>query len=264
MRALSGDQSGLILAGAEKLKGIPDLKARLPQLVAAFNRQTATGRMTVRDERVALLTRIGEANDASTDALMREALRDRDPAIAALAAQILTRRTGVPVAPLTTSLPVPPAPPSAYIQGLVGAMARITMRGLGPIAVDLLTDEAPVTVGVFAQLAETGKYNGLTFHRVVPNFVIQGGSPGADEYDGLTRDFMRDEPGLARNARGTMGISTRGRNTGDGEIFFNLVDNVRLDHSYTVFAAVRDGMEVMDRVQEGDVIEGVEIIRRGK
>jgi cyclophilin family peptidyl-prolyl cis-trans isomerase len=136
------------------------------------------------------------------------------------------------------------------------------MRGLGVITVDLLTDEAPVTVAVFAQLAEAGKYNSLTFHRIVPNFVIQGGSPGADEYDGRSREFMRDEVGFARNARGTIGISTRGRDTGDAQIYFNLVDNFRLDRDYTVFATIRDGLGVMDRVQEGDVIDRIEILRR--
>lgn len=114
---------------------------------------------------------------------------------------------------------------------------------------------------MFAQLAESGQYNGLTFHRIVSNFVIQGGSPGADEYDGRTREFMRDEVGFARNARGTIGISTRGRDTGDGQIYFNLIDNFRLDRDYTVLARMVTGFDVMDRVQEGDVIERVEIMR---
>ena len=262
MRALRSNHSGLILAGAGKLKGVKDLNARLPQLVAAFNRQTATGSMTVRDERVALLTRIGEVNDASTGALMRKALADRDPVIAALAAQILTTRSGGPVTPLTTRLPVSTAQPDAYIEGLLGARLRISMVGGGFMTLDLLTEDAPVTVAVLAQLVEAGKYNGLTFHRIVPNFVVQGGSPGADEFDGRTRQFMRDEVGLARNARGSMGISTRGRDTGDGQFYFNLVDNVRLDHDYTVFATMRTGLDVMDRVQEGDVMERVEIVRR--
>jgi cyclophilin family peptidyl-prolyl cis-trans isomerase len=218
--------------------------------------------MTVRDPRVALLTRIGEVEDSSTNGLLREAVHDRDPAIAALAAQILTRRTGATVAPQTTQLPIPTIPPAEYIRGLSSAIACITMRGLGTMTVDLLTDEAPVTVGIFAQLAEAGLYNGLTFHRIVPNFVIQGGSPGADEYDGRSREFMRDELGLARNARGTIGISTRGRDTGDAQIYFNLVDNFRLDRDYTVLATMRDGLNVMDRVQEGDVIDRIEIIRR--
>jgi cyclophilin family peptidyl-prolyl cis-trans isomerase/HEAT repeat protein len=261
-RALASDHSGLILAGAERLKNAPDLKDRLPQLVAAFNRLTTGGSMTVRDPRVAVLTRIGEVNDARTNGLLQSALADRDPAIAALAAQILTKRTGSTVAPRTTQLPIPKIPSADYIRELNGATARITMRGLGTITVDLLTDQAPVTVGVFAQLAESGKYNGLTFHRVEPNFVIQGGSPGADEYDGRSREFMRDEIGPASHLRGTIGISTRGRDTGDAQIFFNLVDNFRLDHDYTVFAATRDGLNVMDRVQEGDMIDRIQIIRR--
>ena len=73
-------------------------------------------------------------------------------------------------------------------------------------------------MATFAQLAERNAFNGLTWHRIVPNFVLQGGSPGADEYDALTPTFMRDEVGFARNARGTFGISTRGRDTGDGQI----------------------------------------------
>ena len=261
-RALLSDHSGLILAGAQRLKDVPDLQDRLPRLIAAFNRLTAGGAMTVRDPRIALLTRIGEVVGDSTSALLRDSLRDRDPAIAALAAKILSARTGETVAPETTRLPVPLAPPAEYIQGLIGASAQITLRGLGTITVELLTGEAPVTVAVFAQLAESGKYNGLTFHRIVPNFVIQGGSPGADEVDGLSREFMRDEVGLARNARGSIGISTRGRDTGDAQIYFNLVDNFRLDHDYTVMATMRDGLNVMDRVQEGDTIDRIRIIRR--
>ena len=106
----------------------------------------------------------------------------------------------------------------------------------------------------FAQLAESGYYNGLTFHRVVPNFVIQGGSPGANEYVGDAW-FMRDELGLWPHVRGAVGISTRGRDTGDAQIFIDLVDNPRLDHEYTVFAQVLNGIEVVDRILEGDVIE---------
>lgn len=260
-RALNSNHSGLVRAGAEWLKNTADLKDSLPQLVEAFSRLTAGGAMTVRDPRVAVLTRIGEIENRSTDTLLRQALEDRDPAIAVLAASILTRRTGATVVPKTTRLPVPSLPPAEYIRGLAGAKARIMVHGLGIITVDLLADEAPVTVAVFAKLAEAGEYNGLTFHRIVPNFVIQGGSPGADEYDGRSREFMRDEVGFARNARGSIGISTRGRDTGDAQIYFNLFDNFRLDRDYTVFATIRDGLTVMDRIEEGDVIDRIEILR---
>jgi cyclophilin family peptidyl-prolyl cis-trans isomerase len=124
----------------------------------------------------------------------------------------------------------------------------------------LLVEEAPVSALRVATRAREGYYDGLTFHRVVPNFVIQGGSPGANEYMG-DGPFMRDEVGLLSHRRGTVGISTRGRDTGDAQIFVNLVDLPRLDHTYTVFAEVIEGMDVVDAILEGDVIERVEVVK---
>jgi len=170
--------------------------------------------------------------------------------------------TGEAVEPATRIYTDDALPDDDFIQRLVGATADITMAGLGTFTIELLTDEAPATVGVFARHAEEGGYNGTTFHRVVPNFVLQGGSPGAHEVDGAVGPFMRDELGLERHLRGTLGISTRGRDTGDGQIFVNLVDNFRLDHQYTVWARVVTGMDVVDRVLEGDVIESVTITRK--
>ena len=91
----------------------------------------------------------------------------------------------------------------------------------------------------------------------MPNFVIQGGSPGANEYAG-DGAFSRDELGLLSNQRGSVGVSTRGRDTGDAQFYVNLVDNLRLDHAYTVFGQVESGMDVVDAIVEGDVIEAVE------
>jgi cyclophilin family peptidyl-prolyl cis-trans isomerase len=71
---------------------------------------------------------------------------------------------------------------------------------------------------------------------------------------------MRDELGLRHHRRGTLGISTRGRDTGDAQWFINIVDNFRLDHEYTVFATIVSGMEVVDRILEGDVIESVRVV----
>jgi cyclophilin family peptidyl-prolyl cis-trans isomerase len=135
------------------------------------------------------------------------------------------------------------------------------MKEAGAFTIQLIPEEAPLTVATFAQLAESGYYKGLTLHRIVPNFVLQGGSPGASEYVG-NGDFMRDELGLLSHARGTLGVSTRGRDTGDAQIFVNLVDNFRLDHNYTVFARVSAGMDNVDKIQEGDVIESIEIQRK--
>jgi cyclophilin family peptidyl-prolyl cis-trans isomerase/HEAT repeat protein len=145
------------------------------------------------------------------------------------------------------------------LRRLAAPRARVTMAGLGIFELVLFTSEAPATVLRFAQLAESGYYNGLTFHRVVPNFVIQGGSPAANEYVGDAA-HMRDEVGLWPHVRGAVGVSTRGRDTGDAQFFIDLVDNPRFDHEYTVFAQVLNGLDVVDRILEGDVIERVEII----
>jgi peptidyl-prolyl cis-trans isomerase B (cyclophilin B) len=145
------------------------------------------------------------------------------------------------------------------LRRFAGARARVTIRGVGTFELVLFTQEAPATVLRFARLAESGYYNGLTFHRVVPNFVIQGGSPGANEYIGDAM-FLRDEVGRWPHVRGAAGISTRGRDTGDAQIFLDLVDNPRLNHDYTVFAQVLNGIEVVDQILEGDVIERIEIL----
>jgi cyclophilin family peptidyl-prolyl cis-trans isomerase len=129
----------------------------------------------------------------------------------------------------------------------------------GAVTLSLLKDVAPVTIARFTELVRRGYYNGLTFHRVVPNFVVQGGSPGANEYMGASR-YMRDEVGpQGVHVRGTVGISTRGGDTGDGQIFIDLVDVPRLDRDYTVFAYVTSGMEFVDRILEGAKIVSVSV-----
>jgi cyclophilin family peptidyl-prolyl cis-trans isomerase len=123
-----------------------------------------------------------------------------------------------------------------------------------------LTDQAPLARTRFIRLARKGYYNDLTFHRVVPNAFIQGGSPAANEYAGDAL-YMRDEVGLEMHTRGAVGISTRGRDTGDAQIFIDLVDNPYLDHTYTVFARVcADDLVVVDGILEGDRMTRVRLV----
>jgi cyclophilin family peptidyl-prolyl cis-trans isomerase len=261
LRALSSNHAGLVLAAATQLKGYVGLQGARPQLLAAFDRFTAMQRATMRDPRVALLERIADVADATTVTWLRERLRDVDPVIAGNAARALSKLTPEPVKAITQQYAPPAFPSPDQLRGLDGATATMRLRGIGDVEFVLRFDEAPMAVHTFVSLASAGKFNGLTFHRIVPNFVIQGGSPGADEVDPITDAFMRDEVGLARNARGSFGISTRGRDTGDGQIYVNLVNNFRLDHDYTVFADVTRGLDLIDRVQEGDVIESI-VVRR--
>ncbi len=260
IRALSNKHYGLLLAAAQHLKGSPELPRAITPLLDALRRLTLERRATSRDPRMEILERLREAGDPRVAVELRSLLLDLDPVIAQRAAEIITAFTGARTEARTKRYAVEPLPPDRVIRALEGATARVKMKSLGSFTIQLYPADAPATVAIIARLAEQGYYNGLTFHRIAPNFVIQGGSPGANEYDGIG-PFMRDEVGQRSHARGTLGISTRGRDTGDAQIFINLVDNFRLGHQYTVFAEVVEGMEVVDRVQEGDVIQSIRIVR---
>jgi cyclophilin family peptidyl-prolyl cis-trans isomerase/HEAT repeat protein len=206
-------------------------------------------------------TRDAHAVEALQTALARADEDDRPGAMAVRSAITDTLTgLGVTVRPRKTPIAAPAAPlDDAALRRLAAPRARFTIRDVGVFDVALFTMEAPATVLRFAQLAASGYYDGLTFHRVVPNGVIQGGSPGANEYSS-DAPLMRDEVGLWPHVRGALGISTRGRDTGDAQIFIDLVDNPRYDHTYTVFAQILNGIDVVDRILEGDTIERVEIL----
>ena len=255
----------LVITAARALAD-PALKDKaVPALVQALARITAGKRETSRDARMAILDRLndlgwpdGSAVGAGPLETLRPYLQDFDPAIAARTAAILQAWQKAPVNVSVRPLPRTPVA-QADVDALRDARLRFTMTGRGTFELRLLVDEAPLSALRVATRAREGYYNGLTFHRVVPNFVVQGGSPGANEYMG-DGPYMRDEVGLISHQRGTVGISTRGRDTGDAQIFINLVDLPRLDHTYTVFAEVIAGMEVVDALVEGDVIERVDVI----
>src|ERR1019366_8773491 len=199
--------------------------------------------------------RLAELGSPANASRIRRYIADFDTTVAANAASTLGGWTGTQVTPRAVPLPIHPEP-LAQIFRSRGMQLRITMApssGGGTILINLFTDEAPATIARITRLARAHYYDGLTFHRYVPNFVIQGGSPGASEYVG-DGPFMRDELGGHSHLRGTVGISTRGHDTGDAQFFVNLVDNKRLDHDYTVFGVVVSGMDVVDRVRGGDVM----------
>ncbi|NBQ88538.1 MAG: hypothetical protein EBU07_13890 [Betaproteobacteria bacterium] len=266
VRALEADHAGLLLHAATLLRkgGVGASRAELDAAVRSFERISRTKPLRWRDAREVLLPFIIDADRthmAYGGAWLTQWVRDGDPVIQRIAVEAVPafRPSQPGTARFVPPLQPPPFPTEPQLQALQGATAVITIAGRGRIELALHPDVAPAAVHSFATLARAGKYIGTTWHRIVPNFVVQGGSPGADEYDPATPYFMRDEVG-ARNVRGTFGISTRGRDTGDGQLYINLVNNQRLDHDYTVFATTLRGLDVLDAIQEGDVITSV-IIR---
>ena len=258
---LDQDDPQLLLTVAELLEGTPSADEAVAPLIAALARVSRAQRETARDPRMALLERINEVGSVEQAAELEPYLNDYDPVVAARAAGVLTDWTGE--APVARPFPLQrqALPLAEEIERLAGTRVVLEMARGGEIEIRLLVEEAPTHAARFERLVASGYFDGLTFHRVVTNYVLQGGSPGANEYAGDAA-YTRDELGLVSHWRGTVATSTRGRDTGDGQIFINLADNLHLDHDYTVFGEVVSGMDVTDLVAEGDVITRATVVRQ--
>jgi len=141
----------------------------------------------------------------------------------------------------------PPVSPQAYIE-----MDR------GTIQLELAVLDAPLTVENFMTLARKGFFDGLTVHRVVPNFVIQAGDPRGDSEGGpgfTIRDELNERPYL----RGTLGMALDWADTGGSQFFITHSPQPHLDAAYTAFGHVVSGMEIVDQIEQGDVIRRVRI-----
>ena len=255
---LEANDPQLVMTATRLLVDHAGADAPVPQLLAALARFSAAQRETERDARVALLDGIGTVGGFSRDDLVPY-LTDFDPVIAERAAALLTEATGEAHQAAPRPLPRTPTPTAARLRELERSTVVLHMAGLGDIVIALRPNQAATNADRLARLAAEGHFDGLTFHRVEPNFVIQGGSPNANEYAG-DGPYSRDEISGAAHWRGTVGLSTRGRDTGDAQIFINLVDNLRLDFNYTIYGVVVEGMDVVDAVQEGAVIQSAEVV----
>jgi peptidyl-prolyl cis-trans isomerase A (cyclophilin A) len=134
----------------------------------------------------------------------------------------------------------------------------LVQTSMGDIKIELYPDKAPITVKNFLDYARIGFYNGTTFHRVMPGFVIQGGGVTTDLKEKATRASIKNEAtnGLS-NLRGTISMAREEEpNTASAQFFINLVDNKRLDHTgstgrsfgYAVFGKVIEGIDVVDKI----------------
>ena len=129
----------------------------------------------------------------------------------------------------------------------------------GPITIKLLYDEAPKTVVNFINLAESGYYDNVVFHRVVPNFVAQTGDPHGDGMGGPGYT-IRCEYNRHEYNRGTVGMAHAGKDTGGSQFFICHSPQWYLNARYTAFGQVVDGLHLVDRILIGDKINSIEII----
>ena len=130
----------------------------------------------------------------------------------------------------------------------------------GDIVLDLYAEHAPKTVNNFVVLSKDGFYDGLTFHRVIPNFMIQGGDPNGTGTGGpgyKFEDETKDNP--LRHETGVISMANAGPNTNGSQFFITHAPQPHLDGRHTVFGKVTQGQDVVDAIQQGDTIESVSI-----
>ena len=137
------------------------------------------------------------------------------------------------------------------------ANPRISMKtSKGEMIIELFQDAAPNTVKNFLDLTNKGYYNGLTFHRVIPNFMIQGGCPHGTGTGGPGYK-INCEINPNKHLRGTLSMAHAGPNTGGSQFFICHSPQPHLDGVHTVFGKVIEGVEVVDKVQKDDKMEEV-------
>ncbi len=213
------------------------------------------------DARASILSAMAQYGGARALEAVKGALKDKDWAVRVHALDLLAKldpagdyrdairpAPGAPVAPYEDPQLVAPAySPHIFIE-----------TAKGTVEFELAVLDAPQTSRNFMTLARKGFFNGLQIHRVVPNFVVQDGDPRGDGEGGpgyTIRDELNERPFL----RGTVGMALSGKDTGGSQFFIAHSPQPHLDARYTVFGHVVNGMDVVDRIQQGDTITRVRV-----
>ena len=129
----------------------------------------------------------------------------------------------------------------------------------GQIKVELYPDKAPLTVASFVNLARRGFYDGLAFHRVIPDFMVQGGCPKGTGTGGPGYKFEDEANNGVKHDRGVLSMANAGPNTNGSQFFITHIKTDWLDGKHTVFGKVSEGLDVVDAVKQGDAIKSVKI-----
>jgi peptidyl-prolyl cis-trans isomerase B (cyclophilin B) len=130
----------------------------------------------------------------------------------------------------------------------------------GNVVVDLFAKEAPKTVNNFVFLAKDGFYDGTVFHRVIPDFMVQGGDPTGTGRGGPGYKFEDETKGSPhKHKRGTLSMANAGPNTNGSQFFITHVVTDWLDGKHTVFGEVRSGQDIVDAIKQGDTLKSVKV-----
>lgn len=222
---------------------------------------TSYGLFTQEDHvevKVGILNALATIADSSQGTTIEQATNDRDKHVVTAAVLALKKITGKDLSskiPLNSKL----VSHTPNIQDVKAALGKtvVLKTNRGEITLRMVP-EGPVSAYQFIQLASSGFYDGKLFHRVVPNFVAQGGDPRGDGFGG-PGFLIRDEVSPLRHVRGTVGIATAGKDSGGCQFFINSAPNLHLAGKYTLFAEVVSGLPVVDLLEVGDKIITVQV-----
>ena len=133
----------------------------------------------------------------------------------------------------------------------------------GNITIEMFEDEAPNTVANMISLIEKGYYDGLNFHRVIPDFMIQGGCPHGTGTGGPGYDFDDEcAPDRRHDSAGVLSMANAGPGTNGSQFFITHGPTPHLDGKHTVFGKVTEGQEVVDEIKQGDVMQTVVVLQK--
>lgn len=243
---LPGEDAVAVLARASRSPSLA-LSGEATQALAikwVQGERTSSGLVPIFYEAFARALR---ARDPVTEPLLRRVLRD--PLFVALGSDSVLSAS----LPTAKTEPAPFPPLDWPFLAELGAHPRLVLETeRGVIVVDLLTEEAPLTVQTLARLARGGRLDGVPFHRVLPNFMLQGGD--VERGDGLGNPGFRlpSELTRLRYVRGTLGMARNDKDTESSQYFITHSMQPHLDGGYTAFGTVVEGLNVVDAILEGD------------
>jgi cyclophilin family peptidyl-prolyl cis-trans isomerase len=215
----------------------------------------------INDAALSVLGALSKQQGADVNASVETALETTDYLVRRRAADILRERSGGSEAARRVETVNTRNHRADYERAVarIGKSVRAAVAtDKGAFTIELLPEDAPLTVDNFVSLARRGYFNGISFHRVVPNFVVQGGDPRGDGNGGPGYQ-IRDEMNTVAYDRGAVGMALSGRDTGGSQWFVTHSPQPHLDGGYTVFGRVVSGMEVVDRIARGDRIRTITI-----
>ena len=139
-------------------------------------------------------------------------------------------------------------------------MQAVIRTDKGDIRLDLYPDQTPVTVANFVNLAERGYYDGVSFHRVIANFMVQGGDPTGTGRGGPGYRFEDEfHPSLRHDGPGVLSMANAGPGTNGSQFFITHGPTPHLDNRHSVFGRVVEGQDVVDSIRQGDKMKTVDI-----